>query len=235
MFDSILTRVFGGSRCRLKWTLFSTNDTGIGIGIGIGARAEPTMSNSSINLRGLTFLIADQNAYLSSICNSILRGFGATKVIEVRNGDDAIKALTAYKIDLLLCDAKVPPTDGLQFARLVRWNKESEFRTLPILIMTNDTRSAMIAKARDCGANMVVAKPLSPASLYDRLAWIAFNPRRFIDSPNYFGPDRRFKIEGYPNGIGRRKGDKAAEIGEVTGPALSQSDIDKLLKTARDG
>ena len=193
------------------------------------------MSNASINLRGLRFLIADQNAYFSSICNSMLRGFGANKVIEVHDASEAIKALMAYKIDLLLCDAKLPPTDGLQFTHSIRWNKECEFRTLPILIMTSDTRPTMVAKARDCGANMVVVKPMSPSKLYDRLAWIAFNPRKFIDSPNYFGPDRRFKIEGYPNGVGRRKRDKPAEVGEATGPALSQSDIDNLLKAARNG
>jgi len=193
------------------------------------------MLNDSINLRGLTFLIADQNSYFSSLCNSILRGFGANKVIEVHDSGEAIKAMMAHKIDLLLCDAKLPPTDGLQFTRAIRWNKDSEFRTLPILIMTSDTRSTMITKARDCGGNMVVVKPMSPASLYDRLVWIAFNPRKFVDSPNYFGPDRRFKIEGFPNGIGRRKGDKVAVLDEVTGPALSQSDIDNLLKTARNG
>jgi two-component system chemotaxis response regulator CheY len=193
------------------------------------------MSNPKINLRGLSFLVADQNAYLCSLCNSILRGFGANRVIEAHDARAAIKALMSYKIDVLLCDAKLPPAGGLEFTRSIRWNRQCEFRTLPILIMTNDTRSTMIAKARDSGANMVVVKPMSPSSLYDRLAWVAFNPRSFIDSPNYFGPDRRFKIEGYPGGVGRRKGDKAVDIGEATGPALSQSDIDNLLKAARNG
>jgi hypothetical protein len=82
---------------------------------------------------------------------------------------------------------------------------------------------------------MVVAKPMSPASLYDRLAWVAFNPRQFVDSETYFGPDRRFKIEGYPGGVGRRKGDKVAEVAEEVGPALAQDDIDNLFNAARTG
>jgi len=192
-------------------------------------------SDASINIRGLTFLIADSNAYFSSICNSILRSFGATKVLEAHDAGEAVKALTQHKIDLLLCDAKLPPDNGIKFTQAIRWDKESEFRTIPILIMTNDTRSTIIAQARDCGANMLVVKPMSPASLYDRLLWVAFNPRKFVDSPNYFGPDRRFKIEGFPGGVGRRKGDKVADIGEAAGPAMSQSDIDNLLKAARNG
>jgi two-component system chemotaxis response regulator CheY len=101
--------------------------------------------------------------------------------------------------------------------------------------MTSDTREAAIKTARDVGANMVVAKPMSPASLYDRLAWVAFNPRQFVDSETYFGPDRRFKIEGYPGGVGRRKGDKVVEVAEEVGPALAQDDIDSLFSAARTG
>jgi hypothetical protein len=82
---------------------------------------------------------------------------------------------------------------------------------------------------------MVIAKPISPASLYDRLTWIALTPRQFVDAPTYFGPDRRFKIEGYPNGVGRRKGDNALEVSEETGPALAQDDIDNLFSAARMG
>jgi two-component system chemotaxis response regulator CheY len=190
---------------------------------------------TTINIRGLAFLIADANAYFSSICHSILRGFGATRVLEARDADDARKMLAQHKVDLLLCDHKLPPGGGLEFTRWIRIDPANEFRTIPILIMTTDTRSTIVANARDCGANMVLVKPVSPSSLYDRLVWIAFNARKFVDSKDYFGPDRRFKIEGYPNGVGRRASDKAVDLGTPTGPALSQSDIDALLKASRNG
>ena len=117
----------------------------------------------------------------------------------------------------------------------IRRNQANENRTVPILVMTSDTREATIKTGRDAGANMVVAKPLSPASLYDRLAWVAFNPRQFIDTASYFGPDRRFKIEGYPGGVGRREGDTEMVVATETGPALAQDDIDNLFNAARTG
>ncbi len=192
-------------------------------------------TNRSINLRDLLFLIADPNAYLCTIVHSILRGFGATKVTEARECTHALQALSDQKIDILICDALLPPYGGLKLTQAVRRNTKTENRTVPILVMAGDSRATTIENARDAGANMVIAKPISPAQLYDRLLWIAFNPRQFVDTPNYFGPDRRFKIEGYPNGVGRRKGDTAVEIGEATGPSLSQSDIDHLLNSARAG
>src|SRR5258708_19552398 len=91
---------------------------------------------------------------------------------------------------------------------------------MPILVMTSGPREATVKASRDAGANMLVAKPMSPANLYDRLAWVAFNPRQFIDTESYFGPDRRFKIEGYPNGVGRRKGDRAVDLAKETRPPL---------------
>ena len=169
------------------------------------------------------------------LTHGILRGFGANKVLEVRHSLGVLETLIGQKIDILLCDARLPPHGGLPLTRAIRRNTENENRTMPILIMSSDTREATIASARDVGANMVVAKPLSPAGLYDRLAWVAFNPRQFIDTETYFGPDRRFKIEGYPGGVGRRKGDKVVDVAEEVGPALAQDDIDSLFSAARSG
>lgn len=194
-----------------------------------------THRSHNLNVHGLTFLIADANSFVSSICQGILRGFGAGKVIEVRSANDALKALQQAKVDLLLCDANLPPAGGFELTHRIRSSEVSDYRTIPIVILTHDTRTTIISRARDCGANMVIAKPMSPNILYDRLAWVALTPRKFVDAPGYFGPDRRFKIEGFPNGIGRRKSDSVTEIGESAGPALGQSEIDNLFNAARSG
>jgi two-component system chemotaxis response regulator CheY len=193
------------------------------------------MASPTINLRDLVVLIADQSSYLSMIAHQILRGFGTNKVLEVRNSVTVLQALSAQKIDILLLDRQLPPHGGLSLTRAIRRKVDNENRTIPILIMSADTRETTVKQARDAGANMVIAKPLSPASLYDRLAWIALTPRQFVDTPTYFGPDRRFKIEGYPKGVGRRKGDNEIAIAAETGPALAQDDIDNLFSAARMG
>jgi two-component system chemotaxis response regulator CheY len=193
------------------------------------------MASPTINLRDLIVLIADSSSYLSMIVHGILRGFGASKILEVRNSHGVLQALSNQKFDVLLCDAKLPPHGGLTLTHAIRRKADNENRMMPIMVMSNDTRETSIRQARDVGANMVIAKPISPASLYDRLAWVALTPRQFVDAPTYFGPDRRFKIEGYPGGVGRRKGDKAMEIAEETGPALAQNDIDNLFSAVRMG
>ena len=193
------------------------------------------MKNPTVNLRDLVILIADPNAYARRITNGILRGFGANKVLEAEQSLGLFQVLTGQKIDILLCDIRLPPHGGLAVTRSIRRNSHNENRTIPLLLMSSDTSESTVKNARDSGANMVVAKPMSPKALYDRLGWIAFNPRPFIDTETYFGPDRRFKIEGYPGGVGRRKGDKQLEVAADVGPALDQNDIDSLFSAARKG
>lgn len=198
------------------------------------------MTSPAINLRDLVILVADPSSYLCMLVHGMLRGFGANKALEAKDSMGLLQTLSSGKVDILLLDAHMPapgaPTGengGLAITRAIRRNADNENRTIPILLMASDTREATVKTARDAGVNMVIAKPMSPAALYDRLTWIAFTPRKFIDTETYFGPDRRFKIEGFPGGVGRRKGDKPIEIGAEAGPALAQNDIDSLFSAAR--
>lgn len=200
------------------------------------------MSGPVINLRDLMILVADPSSYMCMLTHGMLRGFGANKVMEAKDTMSLLQALSAGKVDILLLDARMPApgnsngdNGGLALTRAIRRNADNENRTIPILLMCTDTREVTVKTARDAGVNMIVAKPMSPAALYDRLTWIAFTPRKFIDTEAYFGPDRRFKIEGFPGGVGRRKGDKPIEIAEESGPALAQNDIDNLFSAAQTG
>ena len=188
------------------------------------------MTERTINLRDLAILIADPSPYLRTLVQGMLRGFGAGKMLEVENMDAAVAALRSNRIDVILCDGGLPPDGGFTLTRSIRRDAASEHRSIPILLMTSDTRETTIKQGRDAGANMVVAKPLSPANLYDRLAWVAFNPRQYIDTATYFGPDRRFKNEGGPNGIGRRRSDAIDSV-KKTGRAPAQDRVDKVFNS----
>jgi CheY-like chemotaxis protein len=142
------------------------------------------------------------------------------------------QVLSGQKIDILLCDTRLPPHGGLMLTRTIRRNSNNENRTIPILLMSSDTGESTIKNARDAGANIVVAKPMSPKSLYDRHL-DRFNPRRSCRRPisDRIGASRSKAIR-----VGRRrKGDKQVEVAEAVGPGLAQDDIDSLFSAARKG
>jgi two-component system chemotaxis response regulator CheY len=189
--------------------------------------------DAAINIAGLSFLLADPNPHSAALIHGILRGFGANRVIEVRNRHDTIQVLTDQKVDMMMIEPNLPPgSGGLAFVRAIRHDPDNPCRTLPIVVVTGDTRISTVKAARDCGASMVVAKPLSPKGLYDRLAWVAFRPRPFAETNNYFGPDRRFQA-GSPDGGGKRTGDNGVTGAADEGAMLSQSEIDTLLQNAQ--
>lgn len=192
------------------------------------------VSKQHKSLRGISFLVADANSYFSSLLFSMLKGFGADKIVQTRDWGTAIEALTATKVDVLLCDSGLPPGGGIRFVRGLRTDSTAPYRKIPILFMTNDGRVSTVKAARDAGANMIIMKPLSPKNLYERLVWVAFDARAFVETPNYYGPDRRFKIEGFPDGQGKRKGDLPVEVAESDGASLSQNEIDSLFADARN-
>ena len=193
------------------------------------------MSRTQTSLRGVSFIIADSNVYFSSLLFSMLKGFGADKIIQARDAQAATESLETMKIDVMLCDFLLPANGGMAFVRSVRLDTNASYRKIPTLFMTSDTRVSIVKAARDAGANMIITKPLSPKGLYDRLVWVAFDARPFVESKTYYGPDRRFKIEGFPDGEGRRKGDLPVEVAEDSGPGLSQNEIDSLFADARAG
>ena len=187
------------------------------------------MASNPLNLKGLTFMIADSNENIRSIVHGVLRGFGATNVIEVADGEVAQRDIASKQIDILLCEVNLPKIDGFSLIKALRNDPENPMRFIPVVILTSHTQQKFIEKSRDCGANIVIAKPIAAKTIYDRLVWIANEPRSFVQAPGYAGPDRRFKIEGLPDGVGRRAEDELGDTREEEGPAISQDEIDSML------
>ena len=113
------------------------------------------MARFSINLRDLVILVADPSSYMSMLIHSMLRGFGSNKVLEARSSTSVLQILTNQKIDILICDSRLPPHGGLPLTRAIRRKQDNANRTIPILVMTSDGRETSVKLARDAGANMV--------------------------------------------------------------------------------
>jgi len=83
---------------------------------------------------------------------------------------------------------------------------------VPIIMLTGHSEKKRVIAARDAGVTEFLAKPISAKWLYQRVLNVVANPRPFIRTRSYFGPDRRRNTN--PNYIGpeRRKGGKAEVI-----------------------
>jgi DNA-binding response OmpR family regulator len=182
------------------------------------------------NLERLNFLVVDDNKHMRALVKTILHAFGSKNVHDASDGADAFKELRVFPADIIICDWAMSPLDGMDFIKLVRTGKDTPNPFVPIIMLTGHTEMHRVLEARDAGVNEFLAKPISAKSLFARIKNIIEQPRPFIRSKNYFGPDRRRRQIEY-KGTERRKAmlNMVQMPGGVGTPGMSQEDIQALL------
>jgi CheY-like chemotaxis protein len=187
-----------------------------------------------INLEKAIVLTVDDNHNAQDLLNGVLAGFGVAEQVRASNAAEAIDLCKARNFDLILAEANMARMDGFDFVRWLRRSGLKPNAYVPVILLTGHTARAKVEKARDCGANYIVTKPLTPMVLMERIVYVSKDQRPFVECDAYNGPDRRFKNEGPPPGTdGRRKTDLHEELGEATAPNMSQSEIDEILKPTK--
>lgn len=147
---------------------------------------------SSTYLKEVQILIVDDQSFTRLLVRRILGVLGGRRVSEAKDVETAWQQIiTPPHPDLLIVDWEMPASDGLELVRRVRRDDASPDKYLPIILLTAHSEKSRIMTARDAGVNEFVTKPLSPKTLFDRINMVIENPRRFIRSGDFFGPDRR--------------------------------------------
>ena len=188
-----------------------------------------------INLDKARALIVDDNPQSMDLLVGVLTSFGLRSIVRKANGVEAREELKYHPVDLILANAQLPELDGYDLVRWVRREGEDAIRQTPAIIVTAHTRRAHVEKARDCGANFIITKPISPAVVLERILWVARSDRLFIECEAYAGPDRRWRNAGPPVEFpdGRRRDDRSVDLGDSHGQNMSQDELDNLIKPLR--
>ncbi len=195
---------------------------------GVGGKTQ------NFNLESTSIAIFDGDAVSMAITTQILAGFGAKHIHRCDSESLATRTVLASDLDLVMVDPTLTGDAGYEFIRWLRRNGGERNRFAPVLVVSAQTQAARIGHARDCGANFVVSKPLTPAKLMQRILWITRDQRAYVECAAYVGPERRFKFVGPPPGTeGRRAEDLKGELGEAMQPNMSQADIDNLMQPRR--
>ena len=165
-----------------------------------------------IEFSRLRFLVMDDNAHMRRMLRTLLHSFGAREVHEAEDGAAGLEAFTYHIPDILITDWAMPIFDGLELTQMIRQPGANANPYVAIIMLTGHSEKKRVVAARDAGVTEFLAKPISAKGLYQRIVNVIANPRPFIKTKTYFGPDRRRNVN--PNYIGteRRKGGKADVI-----------------------
>jgi CheY-like chemotaxis protein len=176
--------------------------------------------DKAYDLSTFRVLIVEDFPFISGILSSSLSEMGVGKVLTAGDGVSGKERILNYNavqssqnIDVAIIDWLMPECSGLELLQWIRNHKSDTIKFLPVIICSAYASRELVEQSRDNGANEVMVKPVSAAKLAQRILHVIDNPRPFVRVGEFFGPDRRRKVEPY-RGEDRRK-TKAEDISEV--------------------
>jgi len=152
----------------------------------------------------LNILVLEKHLLIRNLLTEVFREFGVPSVHSTPDPEKAWKVFENFPVDIVFCDW-CDELDGLAFLKRVRRDPETMNAYTPVVILTANTELRHVVEARDAGMTEFLAKPVSAKTIYERIVAVIESDRFFIDSGDFFGPDRRRHSGGEHEGAERRR------------------------------
>jgi two-component system, chemotaxis family, chemotaxis protein CheY len=117
-------------------------------------------------------LIVDDSAAIRKILQRVLAqaNLGVGKVFEAADGREALDAVKAQPVGLILSDINMPNMDGLQFLGELR--SHEQWKHVPVLMISTEGSQTKVMEAVQLGAQGFVRKPFTADQIKEKLAGI---------------------------------------------------------------
>ncbi|TWT41197.1 Response regulator PleD [Phycisphaerae bacterium RAS1] len=116
--------------------------------------------------RGATVLIADDNPQILELLEAYLEPL-ELRIVTATDGEAALAAVRASPPDLLLLDVMMPKRSGFEVSRMLK--DDPQFQHIPIIVVTALNELGDEERARECGADDFISKPVNKLVLLDRV------------------------------------------------------------------
>jgi two-component system sensor histidine kinase RpfC len=138
----------------------SVDDIAIASRLGINGFGASSISNVT-KIRGARILVAEDNATNQRVAQMVLESAGHRPTI-VDNGEAALDALEQGEFDLALFDLSMPVVSGIEALKLYQFTTP---RPIPIIILSANVTSEVIAECKRAGAAEFIPKPIRAGAL----------------------------------------------------------------------
>jgi DNA-binding response OmpR family regulator len=170
----------------------------------------------ALKLEKLNVLVVEDTGPMRKLIVSVLESFGIGKIHTADDGADGFKKYLTVNPDIIITDWLMQPVDGINFIKMVRSHVSSPNRPVPSIIITGYSAITRVIEARDNGVTEFLIKPFTANDLAKRISYVINRPRDFVQSPHYFGPDRRRKKDDtFPGNRRKNPGEKVDDVFEI--------------------
>lgn len=146
---------------------------------------------TEFDFRRMRALVIEDDPLARDVVVALLEGVGFASIDKAADGEEAFNRLAAAVPDVIVSDVMMEPMDGIAFTRRLRTHRASPNPHVPVILLTAHTDRTTVIEARDAGVNAFVAKPVSIDELRRKIVMVLADPRQFVRSDDYVGPDRR--------------------------------------------
>jgi len=112
-----------------------------------------------------TILVVDDEPFICRSLTFVLRKENY-RVLEARNGEEALAAIRTHKPDLVFLDVMMPKINGFQVTEQVC--ADASLDGVKIILLTAKGQESDREVGRTAGANDYMTKPFSPTKILDR-------------------------------------------------------------------
>ena len=117
--------------------------------------------------KDMKILIVDDFSTMRRIVKNLLRDLGFTNTSEADDGLTALPMLQSGKFDFLVTDWNMPGMQGIDLLKAVR--ADANLASLPVLMVTAESKKDQIVEAAQAGVNGYVVKPFTAATLKEKI------------------------------------------------------------------
>ena len=118
----------------------------------------------------LKFLIVDDFSTMRRIVRNLLKEIGYANTDEAEDGVVAMARLKSGQFGFVVSDINMPNMNGFELLRQIR--ADDALKTLPVLMVTAESKKEDIVMAAQAGASGYIVKPFTKAVLEEKLAKI---------------------------------------------------------------
>jgi two-component system chemotaxis response regulator CheY len=126
---------------------------------------------ASIEYSKLHILLIDDEAFMRSLIESILKDMDIGFISVTKNGIEALETLrrSIRKVDLIFCDLEMPEMNGFQFIETVRRGDRLIDPNMPIVVLTAHSDEETVYNVLELGIDGFLVKPVSRDALEKRI------------------------------------------------------------------
>ena len=137
-------------------------------------------------------LLADAKSEMRRLIHDAFRSNGLREVRDC-SGFEALQVAMTSGVppDLIVTDAKLPGGDVFGLVSRLRGGEVGVNPFVPVIFMTWNADAQVIKNAADCGADYILAAPISADDVFKRVRVLINDRKPFVVTSDYIGPDRR--------------------------------------------